>query len=81
MRYKVRQIDFFVILGHFLHFDPHNNPINQNFEKMKTPGYIILHLPTTNDDHMMYSSWDMECDRHNFLSFWAIFGPFIPLIT
>ena len=26
---------------------------------------------------MMYSSWDIECDRHNFLSSWAIFCPLI----
>ena len=39
-------------------FDPPNNPKNQNFEKnRKTPGdIIILHLCTTNDDHMMYGS-------------------------
>ena len=29
----------------------------------------------------MYSSWDIECDRHNFLSFWTIFCPFTPLTT
>ena len=47
---------FFVIWGNFLHFDPPNNPKNQNFEKMrKLPGnIIILHLCTTNDNHMMY---------------------------
>ena len=48
----------------------------------KKPGdMIILHFPTTNDDHMMYRSWDMEHDRHNFLSFWGIFCPFILLTT
>ena len=26
-------------------------------------------------------SWDMERDRHNFLSFWTIFCPFTPLTT
>ena len=26
----------------------------------------------------MYDSWDMEWDRQNFLSFWAIFYPFTP---
>ena len=30
---------------------------------------------------MMYSSWDIECDRHIFLSFWTIFGSFTPLTT
>ena len=33
----------------------------------KTPGdIIILHLCTTNDDYMIYGSWDMERDRQNF---------------
>ena len=36
----------------------------------KAPGdIIILHKGTINDDHMMYGSWDMKCDRLNFLSF------------
>ena len=29
---------------------------------------------TKNHNHMMHASWDMECDRHDFLSFWAIFA-------
>ena len=39
-------------------FDPPNNLKNQSFEKMgKKPEYIIiLHLQTTNDDHLMYGS-------------------------
>ena len=53
LRYKVQRTKFFVILGHFLPFDPPNNPKNQNSEKIKkNPGNIILHLCTTNDDHM-----------------------------
>ena len=43
-----------------------NNPENQNFEKTKkTPGDIILHKCTINDNDMMYGSWDMEHDRQN----------------
>ena len=51
---------------------------NQNFEKMKkTPrDIIILHLCTTNNNHMRYGSWYMKLDRPNFLSFWVIFYPF-----
>ena len=68
----------------FCHFEPFfalsppNNPENQNFEEMKQiPGdIIILHLCTINETHMMYASWDMEHERHNFLSFWTIFCPF-----
>ena len=48
--------EYFVILGHFLPFDPPNNPKNQNSAKMKTKhgDIIILHSCTTNDNHMMY---------------------------
>ena len=51
----VQQIEFFVILDYFLPFHTSNNPENQSFEKMKkTPGdIIILHMFTTNDNHMM----------------------------
>ena len=60
-----------------------NNPKNQNFEKMKKlPGdIIILQRCNINDNHMMYGSWDTECHRQNFLSFWTIFCPFTPITT
>ena len=46
----------------------------------KSPGdTFILHKCTISDDHMMYSPWDMEPDRHNFLPFWVIFCPFTAL--
>ena len=45
----------------------------------KTPGDItILQICTINNNHMMYSSWYMELDRHNFLSFWTVFLHFYP---
>ena len=70
--------DFFVILDHFLAFYPPMDTENQNFEKMKkTPDdIIILQMCTINDSHMMYGSWDTECNGQNFLSFWTIFCPF-----
>ena len=44
--------------------------------KQKTPGdIIILHLGTTNDNHMMYGYWDTERDRQNFFSFWINLPP------
>ena len=68
----------FCHFGHFLPFYLCNNPENQNFEKMKkTPSdIIILHLCTTNDNHMMYDSWDMECKRQFFviLNYWKTTG-------
>ena len=48
----------------------------------KMPGdIIILHMCTINDNHMMYGSWDMECDGRNFLSFWTIFCTFTLLTS
>ena len=65
---------FLVIMGHFLPFTlpiPPNNPENQNFEKMKKASgdVIILNLCNKKHDQMMYAYSDMECNRHNFLSF------------
>ena len=53
--------NFSVILERFLPFYSHNNPKNQNFEKLKkTPReIIILHKSTKNHDHILYGSWDM----------------------
>ena len=33
-------------------------------------------MSTTNDDHMMYGSWDMVFNRQNLSSFWTILCPF-----
>ena len=69
-----------VILGLFLPFYPPKNPKNQNFEKMKQrPGDInILQMCPINEKHMMYGSWDMECDRQNFFVILDHFLPFYP---
>ena len=82
LKYKVGQTEIFVILGHFLPFHPPDNPENESFKIKKSPGdIVILHISTINDNLMLYGSWDMECDRHNFLSFRTIFPPFTPLWT
>ena len=66
----------------FLPFYPPNNPENQNFENMKkAPGDVInLHICPKNHNHMMYASWDMECDRHNFFVNFVYFLPFYPTV-
>ena len=33
-------------------------------------------MSTTNDNHMMYGSWDMVFNRQNLSSFWTILCPF-----
>ena len=55
---EYNRYNFFVDLGHFLLFYHPKKQESQNFEKTKKiPGDItILHLCTTNDDHMMYGS-------------------------
>ena len=36
-------------------------------------------MRTINENHKMYSSWDMKRDGQNFLSFWTVFCIFTPL--
>ena len=74
---KTQRTEFFVILGHFSPLDPPNN--RKNGKKMH-PDIIILHLSTTNGDHKMYGSWNMEHDRH-FCHFGPFFLHFYPLTT
>ena len=101
LRYRVRRINFFVILGPFLSFYhsyllpppppppplPPNYPKNQNFEEKKKmkrmPGHIILltYKCTINEDHMIYGPWNIRWDRQKFSLFWDISSPFSPLKT
>ena len=47
----------------------------------KTPGHIIiLHMCIINQDYMMYGSWDMKFNRHNFLVILGNILPFYSLI-
>ena len=69
-----------VILGHFL---PLNPPKIRTLKTLKkfAGDIIILLICTKNHNHMLYGYWDTEWAGHNFLSFWAIFCPFIPPLT
>ena len=75
LRYGAQQTEFLLIWIIFLPFYPPNNLENQKIPR----DIIILHNFTENDIHMMYSSWDMERGRQNFLPFWTIFCPFTSL--
>ena len=55
--------------GSFFLFCPTNDLENHICEKMKK-------MCAINDNHMVYTSWDMDRNRQNFLSFWTIFCPF-----
>ena len=63
--YKARQPKFFVILGHSLPLTLLTNWKIRILKKSKKPpeDIVILHLCTTNDNHMMHGSWDMERNR------------------
>ena len=80
LRYEEQQTEFFVILHHFLHFNllitqEIKNLKNNNNKKKTLTEISFLHMCPKNHNHMTYSSWDMECSRHNlghFLPFYLI---------
>ena len=78
LKYKVRKTEIFVILGHFLPFQPHDNPKNQNFGKMKENTWIYHPFTYVYHTWQSYGSWDMKRDEQNFLSVWTFFAP-LPL--
>ena len=57
LRYKVQRTELFVILGHFLPFDPPNNPKNQNFEKMKKSTWRYHHFTQVYHKWQSYDIW------------------------
>ena len=73
LRYGVRQTEIFVILDHFLPFQPPQNSENKNFNTDKNI-WSYYHFTHLHQKWLSYDyvSWDMECDSHNFLSFWRV---------
>ena len=69
LKFKVQQTEIFVILGHFLPFQPSHNSENQNFKIEKTHLY---HTWQSYDVCLLrYGVW-----RTKFLLFWTVFCPF-----
>ena len=56
LKYEAQQVEFFVILDHFLLFHLPHDLKNQNFEKLKKipQNIIILHMYTRNHDHILH---------------------------
>ena len=74
------------ILCHFGPFCPFTPPSKSQkikFWKNEKNTWRYYHFTHVyhNDNHMMYGSWDIKCNRQNFLSFRTIFCPFTPLQT
>ena len=70
------------------HFSPFSALLPLTTKKIKilkiekTPKDTInSDMCTTNDNQIMYGSWDIERGGQIFSSFWAIFCPFTPLTT
>ena len=79
---RVRQTDFFVLLGHFLPFYSPKNPENQTFEKMKNTyeDVIILYMCTKN--HVIWCMLPEIWVQHTiFCHFGSFFCPFTPLLA
>ena len=74
LRNRVWQTEHFVIFVVFFFFYPPPPPPN-NSEKKET--WTYYHMCTINNNHMMYGSWEMECDRQ----FWIILDHFFALLT
>ena len=86
LRYWVRQTKIFVILGHFLPFylSP-NSLITLNIKILKKNKKCLeilsfyTYRSTINEDHMIYGSCNIRCNRQKFSTLWVIFLPFQPL--
>ena len=56
---------------------PYGPTKSKFFKNEKTSeDIIILQMLSINDSHMMYGSWDIECNRQNVLSFLTVFCTF-----
>ena len=78
-KYKVQQTEIFAILGNFFcPFSPLTSWKNKILPLRKNTWryYNFTHVYQKCTNHMMYGSWDIECNRQNFLSFWTILCPF-----
>ena len=74
----------FCHFGLFVPFYCPDNPIIQNFEKMRKKNtWRYYHFVHVYHKWQSYDVWflNMKRDGHNFFSFWTIFCPFTPLTT
>ena len=74
--------NFFSFWTIFCTFTP-ASVTTQRCKMKKTPGdIIILHKCTINDNHMIYGSWDINCNRQIFFvilgHFWSFYPPNSP---
>ena len=77
LRYKGQRTEFFVILGHFLLFDPPNNPKNQNFEKKIKEAWRYYHFTCV---YHKWLSYDVSFLRYQAqqTKLFVLLGYFLP---
>ena len=80
LRYRVRQAEVFVTLGHFLPFQPPDNPENKNFkiEKNTWKYYNFTYLP---HKWQSYDVWFLRYGGQHKLFYSGPFFCFTPLWT
>ena len=68
-------------MGHFLPFQPSDNPENQNFKIGKST-WKYYHYTHLHHKGQSYDAWFLiHGAQQNFLSLWTVFCPFTPLWT
>ena len=79
LKYKVQQLNFIVILSHFLPFDPWKLR-KSKFWKIEKNTWKFYHFAYYHFTHVYHNwqsydvwSWDNESNRYNFLSLWVTF--------
>ena len=76
LKYKVWQTEIFVILGHFLPFQPPHNPENQNF-KIEKKTWRYYHFTHLHQKWQLYDLWFLRCGARE-TEFFVILGCFLP---
>ena len=64
-------------------FYPPSKPRKSKFwqNEKKYLGMLSFYKCVPKITIIIYASWDMECNRHNFCTFWTMFCPFTRLLT
>ena len=80
LRYKMQKTKVFVIMGHFLPFDPPNNQENENFGKIKKYLWRYYHFTLVHHKWRPYNVWFVryQARQHIIFVFLGYFLPFYP---
>ena len=80
LRYGAWLTQLFIILDHFLHLYPPNNPENQNFEKMKKNAWRYHHFTHVYHKWQSYDVWLLRYGKW-WIQFFVILDHFLPFYS